>query len=70
MLASRYNPVTSPVPSPNANGKLRRGSLTSPAVKVMLFHASEENSEPVCATHRPTNNPNAVAALRPVTTST
>ena len=29
---------------------LRRGSFTSPAVKVMLFQASAENSEPVCDT--------------------
>ena len=28
----------------------RRGSLTSPAVNVMLFQASAENSEPVCDT--------------------
>ena len=27
---------------------LRRGSFTSPAVKVMLFQASAENSDPVC----------------------
>ena len=34
---------------------LRRGFFTSPAVKVMLFHASAENSEPTCTTARITS---------------
>ena len=57
--------MTMPVPSASDSGMLRRGSFTSPAVKVMLFQASAENSEPVCATHTPTNSPNAVAAVSP-----
>src|SRR5205823_7373786 len=47
---------------------LRRGSFTSPAVKVMLFHASAEKSELVCATQMPTKRPKAVAAVRPCPT--
>ena len=39
----------------------RRGSFTSPAVNVMLFQASAEKSEPVCATQIATNRPNAVS---------
>ena len=31
---------------------LRLGFFTSPAVKVMLFHASDENSDPTCTTAR------------------
>src|SRR6185436_19646330 len=41
---------------------LRLGSFTSPAVKVMLFQASEENSDPTCATHNATSRPSAPAA--------
>src|SRR4051812_41818768 len=37
----------------------RRGSLTSPAVKVMLFQASEENSEPTWETQKAMNRPKA-----------
>ena len=40
--------MTMTVPSASDSGMLRRGSFTSPAVKVMLFQASAENSEPVC----------------------
>src|SRR5438034_11586127 len=40
---------------------LRRGSFTSPAVKVMLFQASAEKSEPTCATQKATKRPNAPA---------
>src|SRR5207247_1073759 len=47
----------------------RRGSFTSPAVKVMLFQASAEKSELVCATQMPTNRPKAVAAVSPAPTS-
>src|SRR5438552_7699101 len=48
----------------------RRGSFTSPAVNVMLFHASAEKSDPVCDTQIATNRPNAVTADRPGTIST
>src|ERR1035438_3467190 len=34
---------------------LRLGFFTSPAVKVMLFQASAENSDPTCTTARITN---------------
>ena len=44
---------------------LRFGSLTSPAVKVMLFQASAENSDCVCDTQTATNSPQAVAAVSP-----
>jgi len=42
------------VPSTSESGIFRLGFLTSPAVKVMLFHASAENSDPVCTTARMT----------------
>ncbi len=48
----------------------RFGSFTSPAVNVMLFQASLENSEPVCATQMATNRPNPLIAVRPGTMST
>ncbi len=38
--------MTKPVPSTSESGMLRFGFFTSPAVKVMLFHASAEKSEP------------------------
>src|ERR1022692_2052157 len=41
---------------------LRRGCFTSPAVKVMLFQASEEKREPTCATQKAMNRPNAPPA--------
>ena len=44
---------------------LRVGLRTSPAVKVMLFQASEENSEPTWETHKAMKSPKAVAAERP-----
>ena len=53
------------VPNASESGMLRLGSLTSPAVKVMLFQASAENSEPVWATQIPTKRPNALMAVRP-----
>src|SRR3954469_4964161 len=62
--------MTIGVPSASESGMFRRGSFTSPAVKVMLFHASAENSEPVCDTHTATNRPNAVIADKPGTMST
>ena len=42
--------MTTPVPSASESGKLRLGFFTSPAVKVTLFQASAEKSEPTCAT--------------------
>jgi hypothetical protein len=65
-----YRPMTTQVPSASDSGMLRRGSLTSPAVNVMLFHASAENSEPVCETHTATNRPKVVSAESPGTMST
>ena len=35
----------------------------------MLFHASAENNEFVCATQIPTKSPNAAAAVKPAPTS-
>ncbi len=46
---------TNPVPRISESGIFRRGFLTSPAVNVMLFQASEENSEPTCTTARITS---------------
>src|SRR5256885_840677 len=43
--------MTRPVPKASDKGRFRRGSRTSPAVKVTLFQASAEKSEPTCATH-------------------
>src|SRR6266481_6993459 len=54
--------MTRAVPNARESGMLRRGSFTSPAVKVMLFQASEENSEPTCATQKAMNKPNAPLA--------
>src|SRR5947208_14770117 len=68
-FASKYKLITRIVPNASESGTLRRGLTTSPAVKVILFHASAEKSEFVCATQMPTNNPNAVAAGRPFPTS-
>ena len=62
--------MTMNVPRARDSGMFRRGSFTSPAVKVMLFHASAEKSDPVCATQIAMNRPNTVTALRPGTTST
>src|ERR1700751_101381 len=44
--------MTTPVPKASDSGRLRLGFFTSPAVKVTLFHASAENSDPTCATAR------------------
>src|SRR2546426_9510665 len=49
--------MTSPVPKASERGTLRRGSFTSPAVKVMLFQASAEKSEPTWATQMAINIP-------------
>ena len=62
--------MTTIVPSASDSGMFRRGSFTSPAVKVMLFQASAEKSEPVCETQIAMNRPNAVIAVRPGTMST
>ncbi len=47
------------VPSASESGTSRRGFFTSPAVKVMLFQASAEKSEPTCATPYATSKPNS-----------
>src|ERR1051326_6288373 len=60
--------MTRNVPNASESGTLRRGLMTSPAAKVMLFHASPEKSELVCATQMPTKTRNAPAAQRPETT--
>ncbi len=61
--------MTSPTPRASESGILRRGFFTSPAVKVMLFQASEEKSEPTWATQKAMNRPKtpaeAMAAGRP-----
>ena len=69
-MDSTYRPVTMAVPSAIDNGNVRRGSFTSPAVKQMLFHASEEKRDPVCAMPIATKSPNAVTAVRPGASST
>src|SRR5262249_45728427 len=50
---------TNPVPNRSESGMFLRGSRTSPAVKVMLFQASAENSEPTCPTQIAINIPSA-----------
>ena len=62
--------MTRLVPSASDNGMFRLGSFTSPAVNVMLFHASAEKSDPVCARQIATNSPNALTAVRPGAMST
>ena len=54
--------MTITVPRASDKGTSRRGFFTSPAVKVMLFQASAENSEPTCATPNATSRPAAPAA--------
>ena len=49
--------MTMAVPSASESGTSRRGFFTSPAVKVMLFQASAEKSEPTCATPNATKRP-------------
>src|SRR6185295_16031600 len=49
------------VPAASESGMLRFGSFTSPAVNVMLFQASAENSEPTWATQKATSSPSAPA---------
>src|SRR6187455_1410446 len=60
--------MTSPVPKASDKGKLRRGFFTSPAVKVMLFQASDEKSEPTCPTQTAINIPNAPPVAETVAT--
>ena len=61
--------MTRIVPSASESGTFRRGFITSPAVKVMLFQASAEKREFVCATQMPTKSPKAVAAVKLCPTS-
>ena len=61
--------MTTDVPTASDSGILRRGFFTSPAVNVMLFQASAENSEPVCDTQIATKRPKAVLADGPVAPS-
>jgi hypothetical protein len=64
-LARRYSAITRTVPKASDSAMFRFGSFTSPAVNVMLFHASEENSDPVWLTHNATKRPKALAADTP-----
>src|SRR5438128_3508124 len=61
-FARRYRAVTNPVPIARESGTVRRGFFTSPAVKVTLFQASEENKDPTWATQKAMNKPNAPPA--------
>ena len=61
--------MTIAVPSASDKGMLRFGSFTSPAVNVILFHASAENNEPVCETHSAMKSPKPVIAVSPGTIS-
>ena len=54
--------MTMAVPSASESGTSRRGFFTSPAVKVMLFQASAEKSEPTWATPKATKRPKAPPA--------
>ena len=49
---------------------LRRGFFTSPAVNVMLFQASAEKSDPVCATHIAIRSPKPSSRRGPVAIGT
>lgn len=48
------------MPSTRLIGMVRLGLITSPAVKVILFHASAENNDPTMAT------PSALRSMIPV----
>ena len=50
MLEAMYSAETMATPRARDSGRLRLGLRTSPAVKVTLFQASEENREPTMAT--------------------
>src|SRR2546430_15910623 len=54
--------MTSAVPPNSESGMVRLGSRTSPAVKVILFQASEENSDPTWAAQMATSRPKAPPA--------
>ena len=45
---------------------LRRGSFTSPAMKVMFFQASAENREPTWATQKAHEQAESAAGREPV----
>jgi len=64
-FTSRYIVITMPVPKASDSGTSRRGFFTSPAVKVMLFQASEAKSEPTCAMASATSRPPKVEASSP-----
>src|SRR6266567_7964061 len=51
--------MTRMVPAARESGMLRCGCFTSPAVKVMLFQASAEKSEPTWATQNAMKSPKA-----------
>ena len=68
-MASRYNVMTNPVPNKSESGIFFRGSRTSPAVNVMLFHASAENNEPTWPTQIAINIPNAPPAAETTPTN-
>ena len=53
------------MPSASDSGRLRLGFFTSPAVKVTLFQASAENSEPTCATASIVSVPTMTTGRRP-----
>ena len=55
--------VTANVPTNKLRGMFFLGFTTSPAVKVMLFHASEVNNEPTCEIPMAAINANLVMAL-------
>ena len=56
-----YSVTTIRQPIKSARGRFRCGFSTSPAVKVTLFHADCENSGPVIARPRTSQNANAPA---------
>ena len=51
--------MTIAVPAASERGMSRLGFFTSPAVNVMLFHASAEKSDPTCETPNAISRPNA-----------
>ena len=57
-FARRYMTVTMKVPSARLYGMFFLGLITSPAVKVMLFQASEENKDPTMAIPTAASNAN------------
>ena len=55
--------MTSAAPQNSERGMLRLGSFTSPAMKVIVSHATEENSDPTWAMQTATRSPMPVAAV-------